>query len=86
MADEHDSPVALLSKGYAMDFTSKNGSKLPQSGWLLDSEWADILEIEARNFRQNCRKYGIPFKTFGNMMLVKAEDFYQFAPGNAEEE
>lgn len=69
-----------------MNTTVANGSKLPQSGWLLDSEWSEVLGIEIKNFRQNCRKYGIPFKTFGYSMFVRAEDFYQFAPGDKPEE
>lgn len=69
-----------------MDSIKDNGSQLPQKGWFLDVEWANVLAIEVRTFRDNCRKMQIPFKTFGATMIVRAEDFYSHAPGSGGEE
>ncbi len=52
-------------------------SGLPQSGWFTDCEWAEAMQVEVKTFRENCRKEGVPFSMFGNLMIVQAEEFYQ---------
>ena len=71
-----------------MSIKEKTLPALPQSGWHLDTEWADALQIEVKTFRDNCRKNGVDYGMFGNTMIVEAESFFAYLRNvtHAEEE
>jgi len=83
----------LIRNQHSLSFASmtsleKQPVLLPQSGWHLDTEWANALQIEVKTFRDNIRKSGIPYGMFGNTMIVEAESFYSHLKSvthNAEE-
>lgn len=51
---------------------------LPQTGFLRDTEWAEILECDPRAFRDWVRQSGIPFIPVLRQILVSAEHVYQY--------
>ena len=71
-----------------MTVVDQRSPALPQTGWHLDTEWADALQIEVKTFRENCRKAGVAYGMFGNTMIVEAESFYAYlkSVAHAEEE
>ena len=65
-----------------MNSSHEYSYQLPQTGWLLDTEWAEKLNIEVRQFRRNCRRFNIPRRVFGNTMIVRAEDLFMHSPSD----
>lgn len=50
--------------------------RLPQTGYFLDEEWADAMNVDPKTFRQHVRSKGVPHIQLGAKMIVSAEDFY----------
>ncbi|MBR9802806.1 hypothetical protein GYB59_14455 [bacterium] len=63
-----------MSTGHDVPF------KLPQSGWRLDDEFYKPLGIEQATFRRRLRECGVPFREFGNSVVLNAADFYPALP------
>ncbi len=55
---------------------------IPQDGWWTDEEWADCLQETIKNFRKKARKYGVPYRRWGNTWLIHARDFYNALPAD----
>ncbi|MCA8999113.1 MAG: hypothetical protein KDA80_19080, partial [Planctomycetaceae bacterium] len=54
----------------------KDERTLPQTGYHLDSVWADAIDISVKQFRKNVRELKVPHLVFGASVIVSAEDFY----------
>lgn len=59
-------------------------SKLPQTGYFLDEEWADAMNVDPKTFRQHVRSKGVPHIQLGARMIVSAEDFYSHLKAQQE--
>lgn len=49
---------------------------LPQSGFVTAAELSEALGIEETTFRDNVRRDGLPYRTFGRTMLLELPAFY----------
>jgi hypothetical protein len=61
---------------------------LPQTGWWTSEEWADALQEPQATFMRKLHRYDVPHKRWGNVFLIRAEDFYDAMPyrnGDADE-
>lgn len=56
------------------------GGAFPQSGCWPDDVFSQSLGIEPKTFRKNVREYGIPYRQFGDRMLVDVADLVAGLP------
>ena len=53
---------------------------LPQTGWHRAEVYAAAMGMTWRTFRDNVTRQNVPHRIFGDVMLIRAEEFYAALP------
>jgi hypothetical protein len=54
--------------------------RLPQYGWISETDMAAALDLHEKHFRELVKKYKIQMRQFGSSYFLRAEQFFESLP------